>query len=581
MLDKEVIKFTRNGIRQENLATGETKMLTESDYARQFQYSPDAKEQLYQGEQGNLPVNSGGVPFYRAGSPNKHGDPRPSTANQSYTYGQYDTTKTRKANPTEKASGASQTRYYYTYRETGSKIHTHSDLRSNQLKHIQGKMIRQAGYAVLNNLNESDNAALRAVGKTTQSAIRMKQGYRHLKALWNRNSVFQSASTVRNTEFAASKNSAAYKAAYARQNAARATKTSQETVKQAGKAVQSIAKAVINPATLKAAAIAGAVLLVLLIIMQISDTAASAVVGSVTDHPELTVYVMQLDADFQDKITSLKDSYGKAENTEVTVDGEDLVNTDPNALAILATGDWTVIDLTPENKEELSKLHAILNTYSVSTTDEKMQESSGDGKSITKTIHHVTIKIAVYTAKEKINSMGFSDDQKKHVLQTLDIIDQIGVGAQGTSIGTGGQGSVAQGEFIWAVPKHTYISSGYGIRVDPINGQPSAFHTGLDIPAPTGTAVVASADGTIIRAGVNGGFGNCVIIQHRNGIQTLYGHNSALLVKVGDVVKQGQVIAKVGQTGRATGPHSHFEFRINGKHVDPAPYLKGILGNEE
>jgi len=425
MLDKEVIKFTRNGIRQENLATGETKMLTESDYARQFQYSPDVKEQLYQGGQGDLPVNSGVVPFYRAGSPNKHGDPRPGTVNQSYTYGQYDTTNTRKANPSKKTSGASQSRYYYTYRETGSKIHTHSDLRSNQLKHIQSKMIRQAGYAVLNNLKESDNAALRAVGKTTQSAIRMKQGYRHLKALWNRDSVFQSAATVRNTEFAASKNSAAYKAAYARQNAVRATKTSQETVKQAGKAVQSIAKAVINPATLKAAAIVGAVLLVLLIIMQISGTAASAVVGSVTDHPELTVYVMQLDTDFQTKVSDTINSYKSKADTTVTVEGDNVINTDPNALAILVTGDWTDIQLNEQNKNRLRDAHSILNSYSVSDKESTVSETTDDGQTVTKTVHKVTVHINTYTAKDKIDPFGFDSGKKSHVLQMLDLLDQM------------------------------------------------------------------------------------------------------------------------------------------------------------
>lgn len=575
MLDKEVVKYTRDGIQQTNLATGDTKMLTESEYAREIKYTPAENERVYRGRHSTSSVTEDEVPVYRPGA-------RKGTTGQDfeytpYTYGRYSRTGNGK--------GAEQTKYYYSAKVTGDKIQTHADLRSSALVHINKRLVRKAGNAVLNNLKESDNAALKGAGTSIQSAIRMKRGFHYLHSLWNRDSLLHTSSTIKNTEYAAAKNSAAYRAAYAKQNAARAAKkASQETAKQTGKVAQAIGKAVVNPATIKAAAIVGAILLILYLITQSVTSAATAVVGSVTDHPELIAYVMQLDTDFQEKITALKESYDKEENTDVSVDGEDLVNTDPNALAILATGDWTDIDLSPESKEKLSKLHAALNTYSVTTSDETRQETSSDGKTVTnKTVHHVKIQIRVFTAKEKIDTFGFTPSQKSHVLEMLDFLDQINAEAQqgGTGIGNGGQGSVAQGEFIWAVPGHSYISSGYGTRVDPINGQPSAFHTGLDIPAPTGTSVVASADGTVIRAGVNGGFGNCVIIQHHNGIQTLYGHNSALLVKVGDVVKQGQVIAKVGQTGRATGPHCHFEFRINGKHVDPAPYLKGILGNEE
>ena len=124
--------------------------------------------------------------------------------------------------------------------------------------------------------------------------------------------------------------------------------------------------------------------------------------------------------------------------------------------------------------------------------------------------------------------------------------------------------------FQW--PVQGSISSDYGYRH--IFGGVN-FPRGVDIPAPMGTAVHAAAGGTVIFAGEKGSYGNLVIIDHGNGFQTLYGHNSGFLVKPGDVVTRGQSIAAVGSTGRSTGPHCHFEVHLNGMLVDPLMYLPG------
>ena len=116
-------------------------------------------------------------------------------------------------------------------------------------------------------------------------------------------------------------------------------------------------------------------------------------------------------------------------------------------------------------------------------------------------------------------------------------------------------------------------TSNFGVRSDPFRGT-AAFHPGVDIPCGIGTAVYATADGTVDRAERSGGYGNLVEIDHGRGIQTRYGHLSKLLVSAGQKVKRGQLIAMSGSTGRSTGPHLHYEVRIDGRAVNPVPFLQ-------
>ncbi len=133
----------------------------------------------------------------------------------------------------------------------------------------------------------------------------------------------------------------------------------------------------------------------------------------------------------------------------------------------------------------------------------------------------------------------------------------------------------AGGVMFYPLPlEHTRITSRFGTRPHPIYGYIST-HRGTDIACPTGTEVYAANSGTVIIATRHSQYGNYIIIDHGGKIATLYAHNSKLLVKVGQEVKRGQVIAKSGSTGMSTGPHLHFEVRINGVPVNAEPYLKG------
>ncbi len=137
------------------------------------------------------------------------------------------------------------------------------------------------------------------------------------------------------------------------------------------------------------------------------------------------------------------------------------------------------------------------------------------------------------------------------------------VGAQsGASPGTGMQ---------WPVSGN--ITSPFGERKNPL-GAGDDFHPGVDIAADSGTPIGAAAPGRVISAGPDGGYGNLIVLDNGNGVTTRYAHCSQILARVGEIVGAGQTIGAVGSTGASTGPHLHFEVRVNDKPVDPVPLLQ-------
>ena len=159
-----------------------------------------------------------------------------------------------------------------------------------------------------------------------------------------------------------------------------------------------------------------------------------------------------------------------------------------------------------------------------------------------------------------------ADAEYRDLLETSERIEEMirWIEAGGQNVGHG------SGTMMW--PYRGEITSPFGWRTHPIFGD-ARYHSGLDIAADYGDTVVAADDGVVAFAGWLGGYGNAVIIEHGNGISTLYGHNSQLIVSEGQSVRKGQPISYIGSTGYSTGPHLHFEVRINGQETDPLAYL--------
>jgi murein DD-endopeptidase MepM/ murein hydrolase activator NlpD len=173
--------------------------------------------------------------------------------------------------------------------------------------------------------------------------------------------------------------------------------------------------------------------------------------------------------------------------------------------------------------------------------------------------------------RDKRETLATVQENKQHALDHMRSLQaqsaELGArirSAQSSAIVPGPTGPASAAGLVW--PVHGVLTSPYGWRW-------GRMHEGIDLAVSSGTPVVASAAGTVIVAGWLGGYGNLVVVDHGNGISTAYGHNTSVAVGVGQSVAQGQLVAYSGNTGHSTGPHVHFEVRINGSPVDPLGYL--------
>lgn len=266
-------------------------------------------------------------------------------------------------------------------------------------------------------------------------------------------------------------------------------------------------------------------------------------------------WVEQIKASVQDSWEQNTETSGSGEDAapepeiryEVVVDGEKIQKSWFMALHAVSLGN----DLNAASEEDIRSFAGKCVSHRLTTTKENTETGS---EIITK-----TLEIHYLPSMEVMTACGFSaadENWAKLIYNTLE-------GRHGTVVGT-------LGSLFFDDSWRSCITSNYGPRTSPYVG----FHAGVDIGMPMGTPICATKDGTVSTSTYNtGGYGYFIILDHGAGMQTLYAHCSELLVSVGDTVKKGDVIALVGSTGRSTGPHCHFEVRINGKHVDPLPYL--------
>lgn len=217
-------------------------------------------------------------------------------------------------------------------------------------------------------------------------------------------------------------------------------------------------------------------------------------------------------------------------------------------------------EIIEKKKNELESLQAQLNQQQ---EEQKQQKGELDAQ-----------KSDVEALKEKVSSDNSAleaqiDELNKEAEELTAYLQRQQASA---SISSSSSSQYSGGVMSWPVPGYYNISSPYGYRIHPIL-HTKKFHSGLDIPAPAGTPIIAASDGTVIMSQTYSGYGKCVMIDHGGGVVSLYGHCSALNVSVGQKVTKGQTIALVGSTGQSTGNHCHFEIRVNGSTASPLSYV--------
>lgn len=238
-----------------------------------------------------------------------------------------------------------------------------------------------------------------------------------------------------------------------------------------------------------------------------------------------------------------------------------------NALSKIAEYDNALLEKIKLQKEEIEDLMKLL--------EEKKAQLAIDKKEVQ------TKSTALSSSKSTLTKKNSElESNKKALNASIDKILDESAKISAEILKLQGNGSYTGGEMAWPLPGFTKITSPYGMRLHPTL-KVYKLHTGVDIAGLNssgvncyGKPIVAANTGKVIQAYYNTAYGNMIIIDHGGGISTLYGHASKLLVKVGDVVTRGQKIAQAGSTGYSTGPHLHFEVRIDGKTTDPLPYIK-------
>ena len=271
---------------------------------------------------------------------------------------------------------------------------------------------------------------------------------------------------------------------------------------------------------------------------------------------------------FRDRATYMY-KYGSTSYLSILFGSSDFADLIHNMQIVkrLTAYDDQVLDEMAEAKQVI-----IDNKISIEQTKKANEEQRG-----VLTTEKTTLNTKLSERQAKIAELN-SDIEKARRIADQEDAAMAQLKAQLASMASQGQISKGSGTIkgggtlLWPSASSTNVTSPYGVRFHPIQKR-NKMHTGIDIGASYGTNVLAAEAGTVKLSGWNGGYGKCVVIDHGNGLSTLYGHNSVLSVSVGAAVTKGQVIAQVGSTGNSTGPHIHFEVLVNGNCSNPMSYL--------
>ncbi len=257
---------------------------------------------------------------------------------------------------------------------------------------------------------------------------------------------------------------------------------------------------------------------------------------------------------------------GETQYLDVILSSADLSEFLSNYVLVteIASYDTQLLEEVEEKKQiiELAKQHL----------DENLAQLN-----IMKTSQEKNSKILENTKMLRENYMAKLTEQEKEVQAKIDEYksqyEQVNREILQTALADGLLADYVGGDMTWPIPGYSKITSPYGMRVHPITGV-YTLHTGVDVGAPMGTDFVAANDGIVTKAYYNSAYGNMVMVDHGGGISTLYAHGSEILVRVGQPVKKGEPVLKVGSTGYSTGPHAHFEVRIRGVVTNPMDYFE-------
>lgn len=232
-------------------------------------------------------------------------------------------------------------------------------------------------------------------------------------------------------------------------------------------------------------------------------------------------------------------------------------------LAEITSYDMDLLELVDNEKKQIQEKSAELNIQKENLEKEKStQQKTQITLSNTKLLRENYIS---KLSEEEQAIQAQIDEYNNQIKEIEDEIKSLAVTARFGEDYNGGQ-------MQWPIYGHYKITSNYGMRVHPITGV-YKLHTGVDISATIGTEFTSMAKGIVVKAEYNTAYGNMVIIDHGGGVQTLYAHGSEIVAKLGQEVNAGDVVLKVGSTGYSTGPHAHFEVRINGSPVNPLDYV--------